>query len=778
MNDCGHLKEYIEMKLTGKATRMKKFAAAIGSLTGSSLIPFLIFSSVDSFQMKILPGFFLNRRLPDRPNLFTLYADENNNAGENLDSNGDESDLPAWVRGLRQWPLYPAAPQITDEEEDLMRDALGESLPLPPSEPWPRTPLSNLINVEALLMASGESNMENKTDLSILNLKSQKDAKSDSSIIQKLEGLSNWNNVVMSLQKSISELTATETQASATLGNTTEAILKEATKRLEYLVSEVSTAISPQTVQDLILQAGRNINLNATNDLVEIAERLARDQGLDVREAADIARETTKSTASFVNTANALLAVGYTTERIKQQPLVQKGRVGQGLFDGFSTAKLLGDTDRASVVAKAAEMGTLCGAIYQDTIPVCHQVGHALVANGTTNDVVWMVTDSVAFDETKGKQDDTNLPKLVRVITIRGFDASDENVDREELLVNICTASPELLKDGVLVHSGLLTIAKQIYSDVIGFIENVAPRHEVVLNGHSVGGSLCTLILLLLAEEKGTEFIEQKISRVYTFGSPPVCSIIDDAVSTPTIDIPNGGPLPEASKSISTSNDDSIIYQCDVLEQFNIPANKVYSFLQPWDPIPRLFSEIDPLYPLLGDLGEDGKTLYASGPPRTLRPLTRAIIESWDGWFRFRDRFRATVSQNYTSIGIQHVLLPEPVRYLSDRLVSVNIQVPPIDSVLRLSAKELLPALNSSFPLDVFGISFVPAAIRSFVHHFYPAYGFPIVEFGETKQRKVVPAGIEKSRKEDIEGVEKSQDLSEDNDRNIGSQWLPFRQDR
>lgn len=773
MNDCGHLKEYIEIKITGKATRMKKFAAAIGSLMGTTLILFLIVSSVDSFQMRIVPGFFLNRRLPYRPNLFTLYSDENNDAGENLDSNGDESDLPAWVRGLRQWPLYPAAPQITEEEEELMRDALGESSPVPPSEPWPRAPLSNLINVEALLMASGETNMENNSDLSILNLKSQKDAKSDSSIVQKLEGLSNWNNIVMSLQKSISELTATETQPSATLGNTTEAILKEATKRLEYLVSEVSTAISPQTVQDLILQAGRNINLNATNDLVEIAERLARDQGLDVREAADIARETTKSTASFVNTANALLAVGYTTESIQQQPLAQKGREGQGLFDGFSTAKLLKDTNRTSIIAKAAEMGTLCGAIYQDTIPVCHQLGHALVANGTTNDVVWMVTDNVAFDETKGKQDGTNLPKLVRVITIRGFDASDENVDREELLVNICTASPELLKDGVLVHSGLLNIAKQIYSDIIGFIENVAPGHEVVLNGHSVGGSLSTLILLLLAEEKGTEFIEQKISRVYTFGSPPVCSIIDDTVS---IDISNGGSLPKASKSIPTSKEDSIIYHCDVLERFNIPANKVYSFLQPWDPIPRLFSEIDPLYPLLGDLGEDGKTLYASGPPRTLRPLTRAIIESWDGWFRFRDKFRATVSQNYTSIGIQHVLLPEPVRYLSDRLVSVNIQVPPIDSVLRLSAKELLPALNSSFPLDVFGISFVPAAIRSFVHHFYPAYGFPIVEFGETKQQKVVPAGIERSRKEDIEKLEKSQDLSED--RNIGSQWLPFRPDR
>ena len=77
---------------------------------------------------------------------------------------------------------------------------------------------------------------------------------------------------------------------------------------------------------------------------------------------------------------------------------------------------------------------------------------------------------------------------------------------------------------------------------------------------------------------------------------------------------------------------------------------------------------------------------------------------------------------NYKSVGQQFLLLPDPTRYLTDRLVSVNIPVPSINSVLQISSDELLPALNEVFLLDTFTISTVPVAIRSFVHHFYPAY--------------------------------------------------------
>lgn len=172
-----------------------------------------------------------------------------------------------------------------------------------------------------------------------------------------------------------------------------------------------------------------------------------------------------------------------------------------------------------------------------------------------------------------------------------------------------------------------------------------------------------------------------------------------------------------------------------------ITGSTAQTFLTPipQDPIVRLFSEIDALYPLVGDLGEDGKTVYASGPPRTLRPITRAIIESWEGWPRFRDTAAGTGDQNFTGIGVQHILLPDPLRYVSDRLVSANIQVPPVDSIMRISSPELLPALEVNFPLDTFQISFVPVAIRSFVHHYYPAYDYPIMEFVKRSDPKKPP---------------------------------------
>jgi hypothetical protein len=135
-----------------------------------------------------------------------------------------------------------------------------------------------------------------------------------------------------------------------------------------------------------------------------------------------------------------------------------------------------------------------------------------------------------------------------------------------------------------------------------------------------------------------------------------------------------------------------------------------------------LFTRIDPLYPLIGDLGDDGVTLYASGPPRTLRPVLKTILENWNNWETFRDNNRGVLSQDYDSIGVQHILMPDAGRYLTDRLVSVNIASFPIDDVLRISSVDLCSALEKTFPLDTFSISLVPTAVRSFIHHFYPAY--------------------------------------------------------
>ena len=98
---------------------------------------------------------------------------------------------------------------------------------------------------------------------------------------------------------------------------------------------------------------------------------------------------------------------------------------------------------------------------------------------------------------------------------------------------------------------------------------------------------------------------------------------------------------------------------------------------------------------------------------------------------RFRTNARETLGQNYRSVGVQYLLLPDPARYLTDRLVSVNTQVPEIDTILQISSNEALPALNDVFALDTFTISYVSVAVRSFIHHFYPAYGAPVVDYAE-----------------------------------------------
>ena len=138
---------------------------------------------------------------------------------------------------------------------------------------------------------------------------------------------------------------------------------------------------------------------------------------------------------------------------------------------------------------------------------------------------------------------------------------------------------------------------------------------------------------------------------------------------------------------------------------------------------------------MVDDLGKDEVTLYSTGPRRSLRPITRAIFQAWDGWPTFRDNWRLT-NQQYKSVGVQHVLLPEPLRYLNDRFVSANIGVPPTEAIVRISSDELIPALSTTFPLDVFQISLIPQAVRSFLHHFYPAYDGTIATYATKVERQ------------------------------------------
>lgn len=570
----------------------------------------------------------------------------------------------------------------------------------------------------------------------------------------------------------------------------------------------------------------------AADDIVASAVALAREKGLDVSDAADRARETTVRAAELVRVANGVLASGYVrggktsstandvgvnggvsarggapfppstfgfdltegyvpdivTPNIPSSSSDIDGNVADArpLFDDFPSAQpILRKSERRRTIIKGAEMSTLSGGVYQNGYAIARDLGHAIVSNGTTANVAWMVTDSFGYEEdyveparrtdnvdgdSEDEQQLTPTPTFVRTITIRGFDASDETIDREGLLNSVCTADPiPLGSNGVVVHRGLLQIAKELYEELMRFVDDVAPGHKVALTGHSVGGSLSVLMLLLMVEDRGADFVRDKVLKAYTFGSPPVLTVESSPLSS-SPDVNGDGPAAPVNGETNRKKDGS--HACSVLESFDLPSSIVYGYVQPWDPIPRLFSSIDPLYPLVGDLGEDGLTLYASGPARSLRPITRAILESWDGWSRFRSNFRDTCDRTYVSVGVQHLLLPEPMRYIADRLVSVNVAVPPIDDVLRLSSDELLPALESTFPLDVFAISFVPAAIRSFVHHFYPAYGTPFAEYaaanGEEDQESEGDGGPNGARSDVVVGpsqrVDDGDDPNDDDD--------------
>jgi len=577
---------------------------------------------------------------------------------------------------------------------------------------------------------------------------------------------------------------------SANLSQAAESILKDTTNKMEFLVAEASSAIfekdedisnsSNSAIQDLVDRASSVFDNNEiptrttgtaatgivetiTSDIVTAAQKIAKDSGVDinVQFAADRAREATEYAVGVTTTANMVLDAGYAygsrsgaagmsgrddnfnyiaasaaTQTagsvLSESSNVETPTHQPPLFGDFASAQRIEPYEYDNVVFQGAEMGILAGAIYADPVDRCHKSGYSLVANGTTANVAWMVTDSVMdreryassfchHDDAINKIEDDSEdivsgPVMIRTITMRGFDASDESVDREALLNEICFATAEPMDDAtaekVVFHKGLLNIARQIYAETSKYIDWASPSHKIILNGHSVGGSLAVLMLLLITSEHGANYARDRILRVYSHGSPPVAALTNDIISQSNTKEKFGG-----------------TQRCPVLESFDLPSSMVYGFIQPYDPVVRLFSDHDVLYPLVDDLSNDGITLYSSGPIRSLRPITRAIFQAWDGWPQFRDNWKGTCDMQYQSIGIQHVLLPEPLRYLNDRFISVNVGVPPVEAIVRISPVDLLPALDQTFPLDTFQVSLVPQAVRSFLHHFYPAYDSAISEY-------------------------------------------------
>ncbi|KAL7541224.1 hypothetical protein ACHAXR_012782, partial [Thalassiosira sp. AJA248-18] len=628
------------------------------------------------------------------------------------------NDFPAWVKALTRWDTTPNAdaqkesvpfdssPFAVDENKDGGSNIWEQEMGFDVAQ------LSGMMNVEALMAAANET--EEEMDLLLPSI-GNKDAQ-PAKLFPFLDNALKWEELVPLLQKNIQELTDLipddntlnvtfeelvnmvpdsellseglvetdkyESPSSFKTAVATEKILQDASQRLEFLMNGTSYAFRPSAFQSLIERASNALAIQgASGNLTAAAYSI-------FEQAGKAPRATAEYTAELVQFANGVLVGGY-----------------DPLFSNYPSVKSIPVQDRRRKIIKAAEFASLSGAIYEDTIAQTHDLGHSIVAEGKTADVGWMVTDSIQYEQDFWAGSRQKEPTLVRTFVFRGYDASDEEVDRERLLDMICTATPvPICKNEnslVRVHEGMLSMAEDLLQELEKYIDSTSPSHKFVFTGHSIGGSLAILLMVLLANNRGADFVKENVLRVFTFGSPPIFEIE------------------------STSN------SCYILDAFGLPTEIVQSYNQPWDPIPRLFTPYDPLYPLIDDLGEDGYTPWVSGPTRALRPILKTILESWEGWPRYRDNARPKLGQDYRSVGEQYLLLPEPTRYLTDRLVSVNTAVPPIDSVVQISSRELLSALNEVFKLDTFTISYVSVAIRSFVHHFYPAYGPPVADYAE-----------------------------------------------
>ena len=696
---------------------------------------------------------------------------------QEISENEEDNDFSAWiVSNLKQWPLLNIeSPSSSSSQSQGTGSQLTDPSSMYESTSNASIPSSSNNNVwndvGTLLL---QSTMSTTSLLSFGNLSSPSDTAAStitSYLRSPLSQVFNIESIVPLLMQSTTTkdvetgkvdnpaiLTSNTSMASLTMDSNlsttisstvkmtvtpADSILKQATARIEAIVTEASTVVSSDTVMTLINKASELVRLSSSSSLTNSATAMPvtnvtpivlsepmRSNKMPSQLPPSIVRDSvTTYAASILRIADGLLRKGYVDGDIVAKKLLQ-GRPSilkdvpivtgsQALFSDYQSVQELNTASYELV--KSSEMGALAGAIYEDTIPRTHALGQTIVARGTSADVTWMVSDSIANHTSFTTTTDGECrrsPFLVRTITIRGFDASDESVDREQLLNQICTATPVQLWNntsqqqqqqqgqlhGILVHSGLLGIARVIYSDIKKYVDWTTSSDKIVLNGHSIGGSLAILLLMLIIQDYGIEYVRKKIVQVYTFGSPPVTGMRN----------PN----------------------MNVVSALEIPSGLIQGFVQPWDPIVRLFTDIDALYPLVSDLGPDNTTPFANGPARALRPLLKSILVSWAGWPRFRDNFKGTAKQSYTSIGVQHIILPEPTRYLADRFLSVNIPVPPVETVVVISSDELYVALTTLFPLDVFEVSYVPQAIRSFVHHFYPAYGFPLVDYVKELQRR------------------------------------------
>lgn len=426
-------------------------------------------------------------------------ADDDIENSSDTASVNQENDFSAWMEGLKQWPMIPSQASKEPDRESSREPMVS----IASSRYRGSNPFVNLVELVDTL------DQKNKS-LSIFSLADQlfrtvmdtaglfPSPANATTTVQDLLNQKDWlpiqnssfllDPIIATNNNNNDDDTSLTAPTPSNYSTSLEGILREATARMESLVQEASLA--PSVLPELLERTSQLFSFSSPSGqpsvltVNESAVECLRDDGKE------LLQETTNFAANFMTVANTVFTAGYAVPAGESWAGYTSSAT-RPLFSAFESARRISlEDDSFSVIQKGAEMGSLAGAIYEDTVPRCLGLGHSMVARGTTNDVAWMVTDSY-----KGSM-------WTRTITIRGFDASDDTVDRERLLNVICTPKPEIL-EGVMLHSGLMSTARAIYQEIGQYLDWTAPQQKIVLNGHSIGGSLAVLVLLLLTAERG-----------------------------------------------------------------------------------------------------------------------------------------------------------------------------------------------------------------------------------------------------------------------------------